>query len=131
MSEKEIFLHSLEQDMQRAKQEKLNISLVSLSEKITENSAIEKLLNDNIIRKTKVFKEYFNEESDRRYYYSYSLDVESYVYDFEIRKLDTYIKELNKENDKYDIMYSTLLYPQDEEDKTKIMEELNNFTKGE
>lgn len=131
MSEKEIFLHSLEQDMQRAKQEKLNISLVSLSEKITEDSAIEKLLNDNIIRKTKVFKEYFNEESDRRYYYSYSLDVESYVYDFEIRKLDTYIKELNKENDKYDIMYSTLLYPQDEEDKTKIMEELNNFTKGE
>ena len=84
-----------------------------------------------LLRDFKVFKEYFNEENDRRYYYSYSLDVESYVYDFEIRKLDTYIKELNKENDKYDIMYSALLYPQDEEDKTKIMEELNNFTKGE
>lgn len=131
MSEKEIFLHSLEQDMQRANQDKLNISLISLSENITETSAIDKLLNNDIIRKTKVFKEYFECKNGRRYYYSYALDVESYVYDFEIRKLSTYIKELNKENEKYDIMYSALLYPQDEKDKTKIAKKFDNFTKGE
>lgn len=132
MTEKEIFLHSLEQDLQRVKQEKVNISLVFLSEnKTKQKSKIEEILEENIIRKTKVFKEYEEENNNKRYYYSYALDVESYVHDFQIRKLETYIDTKNKESKEYDIMYSAMLYPEKENDKNKIIEELNSFQKGE
>ena len=132
MTEKEIFLHSLEQDMQRAKQEHLNIALVSLCENANENkSIINEILEENIIRKTKVFKEYTEEKDSKKYYYSYALDIESFVHDFQIRKLETYIDTKNKENPEYDIMYSTVLYPENEEDKNKIIEKLNTFQKGE
>lgn len=132
MTEKEIFIHTLEQDMQRAKQEQLNISLVSLCENIIpEKSMINKILEENIIRKTKIFKDFTEEKDGKRYYFSYAVDVESFVHDFQIRKLETIIDTNNKENPEYDIMYSTLLYPENEEDKNKIIEKLHTFQKGE
>ena len=50
MSEMEIFELSLEQDMQRAKQEHINISMISLSEKVVEGkSLIDKIYDDKIL----------------------------------------------------------------------------------
>ena len=131
MNEKEIFLHSLEQDIQKANQEHLNIALIGLCEKETEISATDKILKEDIIRKTSVFKEYRTVKDGRNYYYAYTVDIDSFVYDFEIRKLETYIKTIEKENPECDIMYSSALCPQDGDDIKILIEKINQFSKGE
>lgn len=131
MSEKEIFELSLEQDMQKAKQEHINISLISLSEKIVEGkSLIDKILAEDVVRKTSVCKECFISEKDRRNYYFYSVDMDSFVHDFEVRKLQTYINSNSYEFQECDILYSSALYPQDGEQLVDLIGKLNNFQKG-
>ena len=132
MSDKEIFNLSLEQDIQKAKQDHINIALISLCENIVEGkSFINKILSDEVIRKTTVFKEYSEEADGKRYYYCYSVDMDSFVYDFEIRKLQTYIKSNSAEYQECDILYSSALYPQDGENAEDIMKKLNIFSKGD
>ncbi len=131
MNEKEIFLHSLEQEIQKANQEHINIALIGLCEKETEISAIDKILKEDIIRKTSVFKEYRTVKDGKNYYYAYTVDIDSFVYDFEIRKLETYIKTIEKENPECDIMYSKALYPLDGDDIKVLIEKINQFSKGE
>ena len=133
MTEKEIFIHSLEQDIQKAKLEHLNISLISLSENILENgnSLINQIKEDDLIRKTSIFKEHEYEINGKRYYYCYAVDMDSFVYDFQIRKLKTYVTALNEDFKEYDIMYSSALCPQDGEDVKILFERLNAFSKGD
>ena len=133
MTEKEIFIHSLEQDIQKAKLEHLNISLISLSENILENgnSLINQIKEDDLIRKTSNFKEHEYEINGKRYYYCYAVDMDSFVYDFQIRKLKTYVTALNEDFKEYDIMYSSALCPQDGEDVKILFEKLNAFSKGD
>ncbi len=132
MSESEIFELSLEQDLQKAKQEHINIALISLSEKTIEGkSFIDKILSEDIIRKTALFKDYSCIKNDRRYYYSYAVDMDSFVFDFEVRKLQTYIKTNSQEYCECDILYSSALYPQDSENLTDLIEKLNMFQKGD
>ena len=131
MSDKEIFKLSLEQDIQKAKQDHINISLISLSEKIVEGTSfINKILDEDVIRKTAIFKEYTEEIDNKRYYYSYAVDMESYVFDFEIRKLQTFIKTNSADFKECDILYSSALYPQDGDNADVIMKKLNSFQKG-
>lgn len=131
MSEEEIFMHSLEQEMQKAKQEHINISLISLRENVVDGvSLIGQILKEEIIRKTKVYKYYTIERNSQRYYYSYALDMDSFVFDFEVRKLDTYIKSLRKEQPICDIVYSAALYPQDGDSTEKLIEKINIFSEG-
>jgi signal transduction histidine kinase/DNA-binding response OmpR family regulator len=130
MSDKEIFKLSLEQEIQKSRT-RINISLISLSEKIVEGTSfINKILDEDVIRKTEVFKEYTEEINGRRYYYSYAVDMESYVFDFEIRKLQTYIKTNSADFKECDILYSAVLYPQDGENIDIIINKLNSFQKG-
>lgn len=128
MNEEEIFELSLEMDIQRAKQEHLNIGLIALRENIlTEGSIIDKICYDDVIRKTNQFNQYMKEENGKRYYYLYSVDMDSFVFDFEVRKIDNYIKERRQEQPEYDIVYSAVLYPQDSESVEEIILKLNNF----
>ena len=131
MSEQEIFELSLEQDMQKAKQEHINITLISLSEKIVEGKSLtDKILAEDVIRKTSVFKEYSCIKDGRRYYYSYTVDMDSFVYDFEVRKLQTYIKTNIHEYLDCDIEYASALYPQDSDTIAGLIEKINSFQKG-
>ncbi len=132
MSEIEIFELSLEQDMQRARQEHINISMISLSEKVVEGkSLIDKILKEDVIRKTSVCKECSLVRDNRRNYYFYSVDMDSFVHDFEVRKLQTFIKENQCEYGDCDILYSSALYPEDGEVLADLMEKLNSFSKGD
>ncbi len=128
MKEKEIFIHALEQDVQRTKQEHINIALMSLKGL---EEAVDNVLNGGVIRKTSTFKEYSFVKEGRKYYYCYAVDMDSFVYDFEVRKLATYINTLNKENSNYDIMYSSALCPQDGDEVDVLIEKLNEFSKGD
>lgn len=122
MSEKEIFELSLEQNIQKAKQEHINISLIMLNEKLIEGkSLINKILSEDIIRKTSTFKDYSIIIGDRKYYYCYAVDMDSFVYDFEVRKLETYINTNKQEFEECDIVYSTALYPQDGEEMGQLL----------
>lgn len=132
MNDKEIFELSLEQDMQKAKQDHINIALFSLSEKVVEGkSLIDKILSEEIIRKTSVFKDYSIIKDGRRYYYSYALDIDSFVFDFEVRRLETYIKSNEQNYLNCDIMYSSALYPQDGHGIEDLTSKLNRFSKGD
>ena len=125
MSEKEIFELALEQDMQKAKQEQINISMISLNEKVVEGkSLIDKILSESLIRKTSVFREYSRIVENRRYYYCYAVDMDSFVYDFEVRKLGTYIDTNKPDFKECDIVYSSALYPQDGEEIGLLLEKL-------
>ena len=128
MNEKEIFELSLEQDIQKAKTERVNIALIGLKENILDQgSLIDKIYYDEVIRKTNRFNEYMNEENGKRYYYLYSVDMDSFVFDFEIRKLETYIKEQRQEHPEYDIVYTAVLCPQDGDTVDELIFKLNDF----
>ena len=129
MSEREIFVHSLEQDIQKAKQEHMNIALVALAER-EGGEEINKLLAEGVIRKTATYRDFSFVKDGRKYYYCYSVDMDSFVYDFEVRKLATYITKLNKENPDYDIMYSSALCPQDGDEISVLSNRLGDFSKG-
>ncbi|MBQ9244705.1 hypothetical protein IJ182_00390 [bacterium] len=132
MTDKEIFKLSLEQDMQKSKQEHMNIALISLCEKVVEGkSFINKILTEDVIRKTSNFRDYATEGEGRRYYYSYAVDMDSFVYDFEVRKLQTFIKTNSAEYKECDILYSSALYPQDGERIEDLIKKLNLFSKGD
>ena len=125
MSEKEIFELTLEQDIQKAKQEDTNVSLISLNEKVVEGkSLIDKILSEEVIRKTSVFKEYSDIKGDRKYYYCYAVDMDSFVYDFEVRKLETYINTNKPDFKECDIVYSSALYPKDGEEIGQLLAKL-------
>ena len=131
MNDKEIFELSLEQDMQKAKQEKMNIALFSLKEKIVESkSFIDKIISEEIIRKTNVFKDYSIIKNNERYYYSYAMDIDSYVFDFEVKRLETYIKENKQDFLDCDIMYSSVIYPKGGDNIKDLKDKLNKFKKG-
>lgn len=131
MSEEEIFIHSLEQDVQKAKQEHINLSIIALKEnKLEDNSLIDKILSENMIRKTGVFKDYKCEKGGKNYYYSYAVDMDSFVFDFEVRKLETYIKAKRQECPACDILYSALLCPRDADNIDDIIKNMNKFSKG-
>ncbi len=132
MSEEEIFYHSLEQDIQKAKQEHINIALISLCENVIEGKSLtDKILNEDVIRKTSVYKEYSYINNGKKFYYVYTVDMDSFVFDFEVRKLQTFIKTNYTDYKECDILYSALLYPQDAQDIEQITEKLNNFKKGD
>lgn len=125
MSEKEIFELSLEQDIQRAKLEHINISLTMLKEKVVEGkSLIDKILADEVIRKTSTFKDYSIIVDGKRYYYCYAVDMDSFVHDFEVRKLATYIESNKPDFEECDIVYSAALYPQDGEEIGQLLAKL-------
>ncbi len=132
MNDKEIFEHSLEQEIQKAKQEHINIALIFLKENIIDGiNAEEKIFSENIIRKTSVFKDYSFEKDNKRYYYSYAVDMDSFVFDFEVRKLATYIKTISEEYKECDIVYSSALFPRDGKNADELMKKLNCFSKGD
>ena len=112
----------------KAKQEKINIALFSLSEKIIEGkSLIDKILSESIIRKTSAFNDYAVIKNGRRQYYSYAAAIEYCVYVFELRRLETYIKEHNEEYKENCIMYSSALYPEDGSRIEDLTAKLNSF----
>lgn len=129
MNEKEIFKHSLEQDIQKAKQDRLNISLISFRENFIEGkSFIDKIVSEDIIRKNNIFKELFYTENGKKYYFMYSVDIDSFVFDFEVRKIQAYIKENSTYYQECDIVYLSALYPKDAENANELIKKVSDFS---
>ncbi len=132
LTEKEIFKLSLEQDLQKAKLEHINIALMSFCEKYIEGKSFtDKILSEDVIRKNTVFKECYYIENNKKYYFLYSVDVDSFVFDFEVRKTETYIKTNIQEYKDCDIVFLSALYPRDGENADELLEKINAFSKGD
>lgn len=127
-NEEEIFFMSLENEILKTGREHINTAVIALCENTVEgNSLTDKILAEEIIRKTAIFKEYSCEKDGKRYYYSYSTDIDSFVFDFEVCKLQTFIKNNESEYKENDIKYSAILYPQDASNINEITEKINEF----
>jgi hypothetical protein len=57
--------------------------------------------------------------------------MDSFVFDFQVRKLETFIKTNSADFEECDILYSYALYPQDGEKAETLLEKLNSFSKGD
>lgn len=127
LSEEEIFAMQLNQDIFKAKQSHSTIGLIALKEKIgCPCSFIEKVVSDNLIRKTSNSKEFSYQKDDKKIYLYYALEMDSFALDFIKKKLEGYIRMCGKEFEECAILYSTALYPND----ATTAEELIKKTKG-
>lgn len=118
LNEEEIFLMQMGQDVSKAKQNHTTLGLIALKEKVNDHgSFLDKIVAENVIRKTATSRDFVYIDDDFRYYFFYSLDMDSFALEFNRKKIEGYFKlcaqETGNEFDKCDILYSTALYPND------------------
>ena len=127
LDEFEIFKSALEKQMSTAKNNNYKLGIIKIKENNAYNTEfINDLLSNevNIIRKSANVKEYIVNENSRCVYYTV-LQMDRFALNFVGKKIDSYINTEPKYQ-KCDILYSTVLYPDDEETVESILTNLNN-----
>lgn len=115
LSEKDFFTIEMDKDIARVKSGGKNLLFVSLSEK--ENSK-KSLIDDikyekvSIIRKTTNTKELFFEEEGQKKLYISIPEGDKFAQSFIEKKIESYLENNKTETQKYDIVYSTALFPE-------------------
>ena len=127
LDEFEIFKADLEKQIVTAKNNGYKLGLI----KIKENDAnAPEFMNDilsneiNIIRKSTNVKEYVVNENNRCIYYTV-MQMDRFALNFIGKKIDGFINSEPKYQ-KCDILFSTVLYPDDEQTVETLIEKLNN-----
>ena len=129
LSEKEKFLIDLEKDINKAKSASQNILLVMISEK--ENSP-NSFINDireekiSVIRKTSNTRETFYSENGKNYFVIMIPEADKFAQSFIEKKIESTINNEESNSKKYDILYSTALFPENGETAEDIFLGLNN-----
>lgn len=129
LSEKEKFLIDLEKDINKAKSASQNILLVMISEK--ENAEIS-FINDireekiSVIRKTSNTRETFYSENGKNYFVIMIPEADKFAQSFIEKKIESTINNEESNSKKYDILYSTALFPENGESAEDIFLGLNN-----
>lgn len=114
LNDEETFVMQMNQDISKAKQNHTTLGVIALKEKaLASLSLIDKVISEGLIRKTATSKEFSYVDDDQRFYFFYSLDMDSYALDFTKKKLEGYFKIIGKEFQECAIVYSTALYPND------------------
>ena len=54
----------------------------------------------------------------------YSVDIDSFVFDFEVRKVESYINENKQEYSECDIVYLSALYPRDADNADDLLKKV-------
>lgn len=129
LSEKEKFLIDLEKDINKAKSASQNILLVMISEKEnSQNSFINDIREEKIsvIRKTSNTRETFYSENDKNYFVIMIPEADKFAQSFIEKKIESTINNEESNSKKYDILYSTALFPENGESAEDIFLGLNN-----
>ncbi|MDD3237241.1 MAG: ATP-binding protein [Candidatus Gastranaerophilales bacterium] len=114
MNEEETFIMQMGQDISRAKQNHTSLGLIALKEKIIASASfLDKVVAEKLIKKTTNSRDFIYIDGDFRYYFYYSIEMDSFALDFNKKKLEGYIKLCGKEFEECAILYSTALYPND------------------
>ncbi len=114
LSDEETFLVQLGQDISKAKQNHTTVGLLAIKENaFAKKSFVDKIVEEGLIRKTATSKDFSCIDDDQKFYFFYSVDMDSYALDFVKKKLQGYLKICGKEFSDCAILYSTALYPND------------------
>lgn len=129
LSEKEKFLIDLEKDINKAKSASQNILLVMITEKENaQNSFINDIREEKIsvIRKTSNTRETFYSEKGKNYFVIMIPEADKFAQSFIEKKIESTINNEEANSKKYDILYSTALFPENGESTEDIFLGLNN-----
>ncbi len=133
LSEKEKFIIDLDKDIQKAKTCNHSLLLLMIKEnQEVENSFIEDVKSEKIslIRKTANTKEvYFNEENTRNYAILLP-EADKFAQSFIEKKIESTLEQNKTSEKKYDILYSTVLYPDNATDATEMISEAEELIKN-
>ncbi len=114
LNDEETFIMQMGQDISKAKQNHTTLALIALRENaLYKTSFIDKIISDGVIRKTSSSRDFSFVNEDQRFYFFYSIDIDSYALDFMKKKLEGYLRQGGKEAKECVILYSTALYPND------------------
>lgn len=123
----EIFKSDLEKQLATAKNNNYKLGIVKITEKSSEPTFIEGILSGelSIIRKSANVKEYLVKENDKQSIYYTVMQMDRYALNFVGKKIDGFVNTEPKYK-KCDILFSTALYPDDEEAGDALIEKLNS-----
>ena len=113
LSEKEKFIVDMEKDISKAKSCSHSLLLLLIEEKKdAENSFISKIREDkiSIIRKTANTKIVYYDEDDNNYLAILMPEADKFAQSFIEKKIESFVVD-EQDKEKYDILYSTALFP--------------------
>ena len=127
LDEYEIFKSDLEKQIVSAKNNNYKLGVIKIKENNEQASVfVDDVLSNeiSIIRKSANVKEYVISENTRCLYYTV-MQMDRFALNFVGKKIDGFVNSEPK-YEKCDILYSTVLCPDDEETVDAIIEKLNN-----
>lgn len=127
LDDMEILNSELEKQIAVANTNNYTLGLVKIREKkIGKNSFIDDLIKNelNIIRKSSNVKEYFTETQEEKTLYYSIMQMDRFALNFVGKKIDGIVNSEPK-YEKCDIVFSKVLYPDDEASIEKLIQKLN------
>ena len=115
LSEKEKFEQDFVQAVEKSKTSGNNLLLLKISEESGVNPSMSEDLKENkisIIRKTTNTKEVFYDDGNRKNIMVFIPEADKFARNFIEKKIESYV-EGETCSEKYDIVYSTVLFPED------------------
>lgn len=114
MSEEDIFVVNLAQNIQKAKQNHSSIGIIAIKERLSGAvSFIDRIIEENIVQKSATSLSLKNTDGEFKYFYFNTLELEPHVIEFYKKKFEGYIKLSGNEFKNCDILYSTAIFPND------------------
>lgn len=129
LSEKEKFEQDFEQALQKSKTANHNLLLLKIEEPNNAHPSMSDDLKENkisIIRKTTNTKEVFYEEDDKKCIMIFIPEADKFAQNFIEKKAESYV-EGETGTEKYDIVYSTVLFPADGENAKVLLDRCNEL----
>ena len=131
LSEKEKFIVDMEKDISKAKSCSHSLLLLLIEEKKdAENSFISKIREDkiSIIRKTANTKIVYYDEDDNNYLAILIPEADKFAQSFIEKKIESFVVD-EQDKEKYDILYSTALFPDVGDSAQDLMSGAKNLLK--
>lgn len=131
LSEKEKFIIDMEKDISKAKSCSHSLLLLLIEEKKdAENSFISKIREDkiSIIRKTANTKIVYYDEDDNNYLAILIPEADKFAQSFIEKKIESFVVD-EQDKEKYDILYSTALFPDVGDSAQDLMSGAKNLLK--
>lgn len=132
LSEKEKFILDLDKDIQKAKTCSHNLLLLMIKEnESTGYSFIEDVKSEkiSIIRKTANTKEVYFNEDGKSCYAVILPEADKFAQSFIEKKIESTIEQNTTSSQKYDILYSTALFPDNGKDAAEMIETAEKLLK--
>lgn len=133
LSEKEKFIIDLDKEISKAKNCGQPILLVHISENLnTEKSFINDLKQEkiSIIRKTSSTKDVYFEDETKAFVSIMIPEADKFAQNFIEKKIQSFLENTEDENEKkYDILYSSVLYPDNGNNAKNLLNKATNLLK--